>query len=728
MGQIGMTSMSRDSHRPNVLVVVFDDMGYSDLASYGSTIRTPNSDRLAAAGLRYTRFDVTPLCSPTRASLLTGRNPHAVGMGTIVNFATGEPGYSGVIPDSAAMLPLMLKDAGYASGLFGKWHLSPNAESGPGGPYEQWPLARGFDRFFGWLSGRVHQFRPELVQDNSFLDAAAYGGRHVSELIVDEAIRWIADHRYARPDDPYFTMISFGAVHSPHHAPEDYRAGYRGAFHHGWDEERRRRFYRQRELGVIPAHTKLPPSDPRIPAWASLSSQEQLVAERLMEAYAAHLEHADAQLGRLLRSIDFDEGDDETLVVVMSDNGATDAGAALGTLSEEAVLNDAPFGVSSVDVDAIGGPKYYNQYPAGWGQASNTPFRRYKNTVHNGGTRSPLIMAGSALTHRRGSIDHTASFVTDIAQTILDLADTPAPRVVRGVPQQPLQGRSLCPTFEVPRELGPRGPQYFEVAGHRAIASGDWKAVTFHTRGSAFEEDRWELYDLAEDPAETRDLSLSHPERLLELIDQWWAEARTNNVLPLGSRGKSGLSREHLGRLRWVLVPDMTPVPQAAAPEISGHDFSVTIETKPIRPSDRGVLMAMGDEFGGVSIFVLDDRLHFAINALGAPTSLALEPGAHLGADWVMASLHLGQDGHATMRLECSTLTRATEKAVSWVPSLRFFMGTAQCGRDQAHSVVSDYTGPFPYSGQLVRATIDVIPRPLSGAQGEALARGLMSE
>jgi arylsulfatase len=535
--------MARESRRPNVLVVVFDDMGYSDLACYGSTIRTPNCDRLAAAGLRYTRFDVTPLCSPTRASLLTGRNPHAVGMGTIVNFATGEPGYSGVIPDSAAMLPLILKDAGYASGLFGKWHLSPNAESGPGGPYEQWPLERGFDRFFGWLSGRVHQFRPELVQDNSFLDAAAYGGRHVSELIVDEAIRWIADHRYARPDDPYFTMISFGAVHSPHHAPEEYRAGYRGAFHHGWAEERRRRFNRQREIGVVPAHTTLPPSDPRIPAWASLSSQEQLVAERLMEAYAGHLEHADAQLGRLLRSIDFDQGDDETLVVVMSDNGATDAGAALGTLSEEAVLNVAPFGPADVDLDAIGGPKYYNQYPAGWGQASNTPFRRYKNTVHNGGTRSPLIMAGSALTHRRGSIDHTTSFVTDIALTILDLADTPAPRVVRGVQQQPLQGRSLLPTFEAPRELGTRGPQYFEVAGHRAIASGDWKAVTFHTPGSAFEEDRWELYDLAEDPAETHDLSLSHPERLLELISQWWAEAQTNNVLPLGSRGKSGLSR-----------------------------------------------------------------------------------------------------------------------------------------------------------------------------------------
>lgn len=719
--------MSEEVSRPNVIVVLFDDMGYSDLGCYGSAIRTPNIDRLATGGLRYTRFDVTPLCSPTRASLLTGRNPHAVGMGTIVQFASGDPGYTGSVPQSAAMLPLMLKDAGYASGLFGKWHLSPNAASGPGGPYDEWPLARGFDRFFGFLAGRVHQFRPELVQDNTFVELAAYGGRHVSELIIDEASRWITDHRYARPKDPYFAMISFGAVHSPHHAPAEYLERYRGAFAHGWDEERRRRFERQRQLGVIPADTVLPASDAAIPAWDSLTGDERDVAERLMEAYAGHLEHADAELGRLLDSIAASDPDGETIVILMSDNGATNAGGPAGALSEEAVLNDAPADSVEVDLDAIGSGRYYNQYPAGWGQASNTPFRRYKHTVHAGGTRSPLIVAG-APGQRRGAVDDTRAFVTDVAATVLELAGVDAPTSVRGVEQMPLHGRSLAPTFARADALGERDPQYFEVAGHRAMLADGWKAVTFHVAGDDFADDRWELYHLDVDPAETTDLSVEHPEKLAALIAQWNEQAEQNLVFPLGNRGKSQLFNARPVRTQWVFVPGMTPVPQAAAPEISGHDFTIDIDLARIGARDEGVLMAMGDAFGGVSVYVQGGRLTFALSALEAETSVALGAGAHVGSVRVRAAFALADDGSGVISIACSTSPESKEAEVPWVPRLRFFMGTAQCARDQDAPVVSEYAGPFPYSGKITRAVVEIHPRLHPAARAEALLRGLMEE
>lgn len=719
--------MSTSGRRPDVLLVLFDDMGYSDLGCYGSTIRTPNIDRLASAGNRFSRFDVTPLCSPTRASLLTGRNPHAVGMGTIVQFASGDPGYSGVIPPSAAMLPMMLKPAGYSSGLFGKWHLSPSAASGPGGPYDQWPLARGFDRFFGFLAGRVHQFRPELVQDNTFLDTAAYGGRHVSELIVDEAARWISDHAYARPDDPYFAMISFGAVHSPHHAPEEYLQANRGAFSHGWDEERLRRFERQKELGVIGADTPLPAPDPGIPAWDSLGADERAVAERLMEAYAGHLEHADAQLGRILTTIDRLGRGDDTLVVVMSDNGATNAGGPLGTLSEEAVLNDSPQGGPLVELEKIGGPEYYNQYPAGWGQASNTPFRRYKHTVHNGGTRSPLVIAGPGVT-APGSVEDSTAYVTDLVPTILDFAGVMAPDTVGGVEQMPIHGQSLMPHIQSREGAKARGPQYFEVAGHRAILSGGWKAVTFHQPGTDFDNDRWELYDVEADPAESNDVSQQHPDILADLIAQWWTEAERHQVLPLANRGKSGLFRENPDRTAWTFIPDMTPVPQAAAPEISGHDFTITIEVGPMAATDEGVLMAIGDVFGGVSVYVLDNRLRFALNALGDVTTVGLEAGAHQGTRRVTASFRAADDGPGTLALACDAVEEPATAPVTWVPRLRLFMGTAQCGRDQAHAVVGEYPGPFQYRGRIDRATVEIHPRGSSAERAESLLRELMNE
>ena len=699
------------TRRPNFVVVVFDDMGYSDLGCYGSAIRTPNVDALAQRGTRFNRFDVTPLCSPTRAALLTGRNPHTVGMGTIVQFGSEHPGYCGVIPRSAAMLPRLLRDAGYGSGLFGKWHLSPSAASGPGGPYDQWPLGMGFDRFFGFLPGRVHQFRPELVKDNTFVETPGSDDVHLSELLVDEAGRWIMDHVQARPDDPFLAVVAFGAVHSPHHAPEAFVRAYDGAFGHGWDEERARRFERQHELGLAGDAEVLPAPDPRIPEWSSLSGEEQLLAERFMGAYAAYLEHADAQLGRLIEAIRRLGALDDTVFVVLSDNGATNAGGPLGTLDEESVLNDAPpdHAGPEVRLDRIGGPDYLNQYPAGWGQASNTPYRRYKHTVHNGGIRSPLIVAGPGI-RGEGGVDDTAAYVTDIVPTLLELAGLPAPEAIDGVAQLPLAGRSLAAHLTAGTELGRRDPQYFEVAGHRAIVAEGWKAVTFHAASDEFDADHWELFHLDEDPTESRDLAAQQPERLASLIELWWSEARRFDVLPLQVRGKDRLFREHPDRWAWTLLPGMTPLPQAAAPELAGHDFDIRAELEPLAATDAGVLVAAGDPFGGFSLYLADERLAFGFNALGTVTTLVLPPGAHLGADRVEVACRVRADGGASATLSCGG--GPSEKVeIPWVPRLRMFMGAVQCGYDPAPAAVPDYAGPFRFTGGLHRVTIS-IPRP----------------
>lgn len=702
------------TRRPNIVLVLFDDMGYADLGCYGSPIRTTCVDSIARRGTRFTRFDVTPLCSPTRAALLTGRNPHAVGMGTITQFASGDKGYTGRIPPSAAMLPRVLADSGYGTALFGKWHLCPPSESGPGGPYRQWPLAMGFDRYFGFLAGRVHQFRPELVSDNTYVDAGD-DEPHVSERIVDEAIRWLEDHVHARPGDPFFAMVAFGAVHSPHQAPQQHVDAYDGQFSDGWERERDRRLARQQELGLVRPDVELPPSDPGVPDWESLTPSERARSERLMSAYAGHLEHADVQLARLMEAVRNVGADDDTVYVVLSDNGASSAGGRLGTLSEEAVLNDAPEEYQPMpdDLRGIGGPDYLNQYPAGWGQASNTPFRRYKNTVHNGGTRSPLIIAGPGL--RRGVIDDdTSMFVTDLMPTLLELAGAQPPSSVAGVEQLPLHGRSVARRLAAGARLPPRPPQYLEVAGHRALLTGRWKAVTFHRPDDDFDADRWELYDLDADPTESVDRASEQPLLLADLQECWNRAAAEFDVFPLQVRGKESLHHTHPARTRWDFFPGMTPVPTEAAPELAGHDFSVTAEVAPMTPSDAGVLLAAGDAFGGITLFVQDGRLRFGFNALGTVTSIRADEGAHLGARRVTAAFRsAGRGGIITLHRDDEPLA---EGAVAWSPRLRFFMGSIQCGADPGVPVVPGYRSPFPFSGSLRKVSVALLtPVPTEG-------------
>ena len=497
--------------KPNVVLIVLDDTGYSHFGCYGSSIETPNIDRLAENGLRYTNFHTTALCSPTRACLLTGRNHHAVGMRGVSNMDTGFPNMRGFLPRSAATLADVLREAGYGTCAAGKWHLTPMSECTASGPFHNWPLQRGFDRFYGFMQGETDQFYPELTSDNHHIDAPAGPdeGYHVSEDIVDRSMGFLRDQVSLVPERPFFLYVAFGATHSPHQAPQEYLDKYRGKFDAGWDVVRRDWFERQKRLGLIPESTGLAPLNPGVRPWDALSENERRFAARLNEAFAAQLDHTDAQIGRLVHFLGEIGRLDDTLLIVMSDNGASQEGGPTGVFDEMRWFNGMTEDVDEAvqRLDDIGGPDSHSNVPWGWSQVGNTPLKWYKQNTHGGGVRDPLVFHWPQGLSDTGSMRRPFCHAIDIMPTVLELTGTEAPAQFRGVEQMPLHGASLAASLASPDASPARSVQYFEMLGHRGIWHDGWKAVTHHERETAFDDDRWELYHLEEDFSETNDLA-----------------------------------------------------------------------------------------------------------------------------------------------------------------------------------------------------------------------------
>lgn len=528
---------------PDVVVVLLDDLGFAQLGCFGSDIETPNIDRLAAGGLRFTNFDVTPLCSPTRAALLTGRNHHTVGMRSVSNFTTGYPNMRGHVSNHAATMGEVLRDAGYTTFAVGKWHLCQMENASAAGPYDQWPCQRGFDRFYGFLDGETDQFTPELVDDNHAVPApkTPSEGYHLSEDLVDHAISFIHDTVSIRPDRPFFTYLAFGATHAPHQAPAAYLEKYRGRFDDGWDATRERWFARQLSLGLVPEGTEMAPRNPGVEAWDDLPDNHKRLACRLQEAFAAFLDHTDAQLGRLIAALERLGRLDNTLFLLLSDNGASQEGGPFGILHEMKYFNfilETP-DAAVTRLDDIGGPSSHANYPWGWAQAGNTPFKWYKQNTHEGGVHVPLIAHWPAGIGEQDGLRHQFHYVTDIAATVYDAVGVTPADVYRGLAQIPLAGTSMRYLFEGDAPAAApsrRTVQYFEMGGHRAIYEDGWKAVTRHQPGVPYDDDQWELYNVAVDRSECHDLAAAEPERLAALVARWWEEAEAHGVLPLDDR------------------------------------------------------------------------------------------------------------------------------------------------------------------------------------------------
>lgn len=541
-GQIGRTAAESKAapldatvlpaNSPNVIYIVLDDTGFADLRCYGSEIATPHIDALAAGGLLYNNFHTKAICSPTRASLLTGRNSHAVGMKELAGDDQGYPHSRGRVTPAAATVAQIPQSRGYSTLGLGKWHLVPTREMKASGERAHWPLQKGFDRWYGFLSGWTDQYRPDLVEDNHALPKPALQpGYHFSEDITNRSIAMLGEHVAADATKPFFLYLAYGATHSPVQVPKRYIDKYAALYEQGWDAIREERYRRQLESGVIPAGTKLPPRNPGDPAWADLPEQDRRVFTRFMAAYAGFLEHTDEQIGRLVEWLKRNNRFENTAIFLLSDNGGAPEAANRGGFQR-------PYGDTmtvaqmAARLDELGSPTTQPMYQRAWAMASVAPFRFYKLWPHAGGVQTPLIVSWPAGIKmpglRRQFVD-----VIDVTPTVLDITGVAAPAAFAGVCQMPLHGKSIRATFANPNAPDPRESQYFELWGSRGIWQKGWKAVGVHKPGSSFESDRWELYHVTEDFSESTDLAKQHPAKLEELQKLWWAEAARYGALPL---------------------------------------------------------------------------------------------------------------------------------------------------------------------------------------------------
>ncbi len=707
---------------PNIVAIVLDDTGFAQLGPFGSDISTPAVDALAARGLRYNRFHVTALCSPTRASFMTGRNHHAVGMGFLADIPMAFPGYSCRIPPSAATLPRVLRDAGYSTMAVGKWHLLPRWERSAAGPFDRWPLGLGFERYYGFLQGDTNHWSPNLVCDNHYVEPPRRPeeGYHLTEDLADTAIRYVQDQQQAAPGKPFFLYFALGAMHAPHHVAPEWVAPYEGRFDGGWDRWREEAFARQLDMGVVPPGTALTERPPWLDAWDSLSGDERRMHARMQEVFAGFLTHTDAQIGRLVDALRRMDVLDDTIVVVFSDNGASAEGGQLGTPNEHrftAALAETVDGNLALR-DEWGGFRTYPHYSWAWAWAGNTPFRLWKRYAWLGGTRTPLIVHWPARVASGGGIRQQFCHVVDLMPTVLDACGIAAPDVVDGVAQQRVDGASLLASFADPAAPGPRDTQYFEMLGSRSIVSGPWKATTDHvSRGVADEErlmqgsrsfdtDHWALFDLATDFSESSDVASANPDVVRRLEQLWLVEAGRNQVLPMDdglvSRFVAMIGPTWPPRARSVFTPGGSPIGDESVPPLWGGFRIAADATVPDAGAD-GVLAALGDWNGGWALYAVGGHLVFAFSRGGellrVESATALRPGRQrVGVSGEGTRFTLWRDDEAIGDLEFEGA----------LPFALQHGGTGLClGYDRGFPVAEDYTPPARWTGELHEVVVE---------------------
>jgi arylsulfatase len=698
---------------PNVVMIVLDDTGFAQLGCYGSSIETPNIDRLAAGGLRYTNFHVTPLCSPTRAALLTGRNHHTVGMRSVANFNTGFPQMRGKIPPQAATMAEVLRDEGYATFGVGKWHLCPALDCSAAGPMDSWPCQRGFDRFYGFLEGETDQFHPDLFYDNHRVNppATPEDGYHLSEDLVERASSFIHDSVSVRPDRPFFLYLAFGATHAPHQAPSDYLAKYRGKFDAGWDVARDEWFARQKAAGLVPAGTDLAPRNPGVEAWDSMPEVHRQLAARMQEAFAAFLDHTDAQIGKLLADLDALGLTEDTLIMLVSDNGASQEGGPFGVMHEMKFFNfmlETP--EEAIErIDDIGGPNSHANYPWGWAQAGNTPFKWYKQNTHEGGVHVPFVVSWPGHVADPGGVRTQFHHAVDVAPTVYEAIGVTPPSTYRGSDQIPIAGTSMLYTLDAPGAPTTKGAQYFEMNGHRGIWQGDWKAVTRHTQNVPYADDPWELYKVSEDFSECHDLATAKPEKLAEMVELWWEQAREHGVLPLDDRtielfmSRYDDNTPHPTSRRYIYKPPMAPLPAQAGAALAGNRFAMTASITRAA-GENGVLLATGTANAGLAWFVEDDRLVIDYNAFGDHTVCVSEAEIPVGDSEV--GLRFTRDGGAG---DFELLIGGAVAGTCHVPLAMRIMSSIghSIGFDHGSPVSKHYSSPNAFAGTLHQIEIE---------------------
>jgi len=728
---------------PNVLFIVLDDTGFGQLGCYGSPIATPNLDALAADGLRYSNMHTTALCSPSRSCMLTGRNHHSNGLACITEGSMGYPGSNGYIPFENGFLSEILLQQGYNTYAVGKWHLTPAEQGSAAGPYDRWPLGRGFERFYGFLGGDTHQYYPELVRDNTQVEPekTPEEGYHLTVDLVEKAKAMIADAKQVAPNKPFFMYFCPGAMHAPHHVPKEWADKYKGQFDDGWDAYREKVFAKQKEMGIIPPNTVLSRHDPDVQDWNSLSDGERKLYARMMEVFAGFLEHTDHYIGELIQFLK-DLGEYEnTLIMVISDNGASSEGGPTGSVNENKFFNNVPENLEQnlAAIDDIGGPKFFNHYPWGWTHAGNTPFRRWKRETYRGGVSDPFILSWPKGIKARGEIRSQYAHAIDMVPTVLDALGIEAPTVIRGVTQSPVEGFSLASSFDNANAPSEHITQYFEMFGHRSLYHDGWRAVcpwpgTSFTESGLFfgapisydklielDAHGWELYNLKEDFAETNNLAEKERDRLIAMIGMWYVEAGKYNVLPIDSRGTQRFAVERpqiaADRKKYVYYPGTQVVPSNAAPRVLNCAHSISVDAMVPENGAEGVLFCMGGNDGGFSFYVQNGKLTYGYNYVTdsyfkVESSQPLPSGRHIFSFQFTPTgpmdMANGKGTPANVKLFVDGQPVGEGNLPVTIPLSLGLSGGVAVGADPGSPTMPDYQPPFKFTGQVNKALVDV--------------------
>ena len=718
---------------PNILFVLYDDTGLAAWSPFGGGINMPTLQKLADKGLMYSQWHTTALCSPTRSTLLTGRNHHLTGNASITEAANGFPGQHARIPDECATIGQVLQDNGYSTFWLGKNHNVPETDLAAGASKKQWPLSKGFDRFYGFIGGETNNWYPDLVEDNHYVEApyTPEEGYHLSKDLADHAISMIKDQKAGNPSKPWFMWFCPGANHAPHHCPADYIAKYKGKFDAGYEAYRETVLPRMIAKGLIPKGTLLTPLNPlsaeisnpgdMVRPWNELNADEKKLFSRLMEVYAGFSEYTDAQVGRIIDYLEQSGQLENTMVLYAADNGASGEGSPNGSVNECKFFNNYPDELSEnlKLIDKLGGPDTYEHYPTGWAAATSAPFKMFKRySEYSGGTCDPMVISWPKGIKARGEVRNQYHHSTDIVPTILDICGLEMPKVYKGAEQYPLSGVSMRYSFDAkPEAPTQKKRQYYAMLGTRAIWEDGWKAVALHTPLSGkgnFDKDGWELYHVDVDRAESKNLAKEHPEKLEALIKTWFDEADKNFVLPLDDRSALEIfaverPAEEEVRERYIYYPGTSAVPESVAVNVRGRSFKILADVEITDPNCSGVIFAHGSRFGGHALFIKGKKLYYVYNFLGIKPeqkfiSPELKPGKYtLGMEFIRegAGEYAASVGKTKLYVNDKVVAEGPMKTQ---PGKFTLCGDGLCvGRDSADAVSEDYKSPGDFKGGTIK-------------------------
>jgi arylsulfatase A-like enzyme len=716
---------------PNVVIVLIDDIGFGHSSAFGGPIKMPTLEKLANNGLRYNRFHTTALCSPTRTALLTGHNHHANNAGAIMELATAFPGNTGVRPKEITTLAEILRQNGYSTGAFGKYHETPPWEVSVSGPFDRWPTRSGFDKFYGFIGGETNQWAPAIFDGVARAEPVLSPTYHFTVDMTDKAMQWVSAQQSLTPQKPFYMYFATGATHAPHHAPKEWIEKYKGQFSSGWDKLREETYERQMKMGIIPAGTKLTARPKEIPAWDGMSGEQKRLFERQMETFAGFAEHTDHEVGRLVEQLEkIGEMENTLFFYIVGDNGSSAEGGPEGTYNEMMALNGI---IGKADqmmdhIDEWGGPTTFPHFAIGWAWAGNTPFQWTKQVAsHFGGTRNGMVMHWPKGIKAKGEIRSQFHHVIDVAPTALDAAKIPEPKTVNGVKQRPMDGVPMLYSADAPKAADTRTTQYFEMFGNRGIYHEGWVACTRHSipwdmsaKVPALKDDVWELYHVEADFSEAENLAEKNPAKLKELQAVFEKEAIRNHVFPIDDRRSERFNpaiagRPDLldGRKTLTVYPGMIGMMENAFINVKGVQHTIEAEIEIKDDKTQGVIIAQAGYFGGWTLYLKDGKPHheynfFALERTNIGSDTALAPGKHtIGYEFIPDSAKPGTGGKSILSVDGKKVAEAQ------IPKTQPFAFSADEGADvgiDAETNVSpDYKPGLPstFTGKIVKVTVE---------------------